>query len=213
MIATHTPIGEARIDHTTLFKVYGRLEKDDTALKLFQALTLKFAETCGTSMKKQRTDSFFIHGWLQILSRYGLFKETIRLFLSNLRKQKPELYEKIAPELSRNYQDKTFDLTEKDRERAQRKIRSMAKDLYLLNKTFETHHQVRHYKSFKTLVTVFHQQCEVLESQDDESGKEIVIRDKPQGDDIISIPHNTESQALQEFQNPGNDFSSTMRGS
>ena len=189
MIATHTPIGEARIDHTTLFKVYGRLEKDDTALKLFQALTLKFAETCGTSMKKQRTDSFFIHGWLQILSRYGLFKETIRLFLSNLRKQKPELYEKIAPELSRNYQDKTFDLTEKDRERAQRKIRSMAKDLYLLNKTFETHHQVRHYKSFKTLVTVFHQQCEVLESQDDESGKEIVIRDKPQGDDIISIPH------------------------
>jgi hypothetical protein len=58
-IATHTAMGEAQVDHTTLFKFYQRLEQDDTARKLFQELTIKFAEACGTSLKKQRTDSFY----------------------------------------------------------------------------------------------------------------------------------------------------------
>jgi transposase len=196
LIATHTPLGEAQVDHTTLFTFYQRLEPDDTAMNLFQELTYKFAETCGTSMKKQRTDSFFIHGWLQILSRYGLFKETIRLFLQNLRKQKPGLYEKIAPELSQNYLDKTFDLTEKDREYAQRQIKVMAQDLYVLNRSFENHHQVKHYQSFKTLATVFQQQCQVVENQDSQAGEEIIIRDKPEGDEIISSPHNTDARYM-----------------
>ncbi len=93
LIATNTPLGEARIDHTTLFKFYQRLETDDSARDLFTTTTDEFTRACGTSLKKQRTDSFFIHGWLQILSRYGLFKETIRKFLLTLRKQKPGLYE------------------------------------------------------------------------------------------------------------------------
>ena len=79
------------IDHTTLFKFYQRLEIDDTARTLFTEITDAFVKACGTSLKKQRTDSFFIHGWLRLLSRYGLFKETIRKFLQSLRKQKPGL--------------------------------------------------------------------------------------------------------------------------
>jgi len=128
-IATHTSMGEAQIDHTTLFKFYCKLERDETARELFEELTTKFAEACGTVLKKQRTDSFFIHGWLKILSRYGLLKETIRVFLQNLRKQKPGLYERIQPELYRDYLGKEFDLTEKDKDKAQRQIKLMAKDM------------------------------------------------------------------------------------
>ena len=190
-IATHTAMGEAQVDHTTLFKFYQRLEYDDTARELFQKLAAKFAEACGTSLKKQRTDSFFIHGWLKILSRYGLLKETIRVFLQNLRKQKPGLYDNIKKELSREYLEKEFDLTEKDREKAQRQIKLMAKDMYLLIKAFTNHHQVKHYQSFKTLITVFFQQCEVVEGKESEEA-DIIIREKPEGDDIISSPHNTD---------------------
>ncbi|MBU4443833.1 transposase [bacterium] len=181
------------MDHTTLFKFYQRLEQDDTARKLFQELAAKFAEACGTSFKKQRTDSFFIHGWLKILSRYGLLKETIRLFLQNLRKQKPGLYDNIKKELSREYLEKEFDLTEKDREKAQRQIKLMAKDMHLLIKAFTDHHQVKHYQSFKTLVTVFSQQIEVVEGKESEEA-EIIVREKPEGEDIISSPHNTDSR-------------------
>ena len=56
--ATGTPLGEAKIDFTTLYKFYKRLEDDDTARELFETITNQFVELCGTSLKKQRTDCF-----------------------------------------------------------------------------------------------------------------------------------------------------------
>jgi transposase len=193
LIATKTPIGEDPIDHTTLFKFFLRMERSGAARKLFEKLTLRFIEACGTSTKKQRTDSFFMHGWLQILSRYGLFKETLRVFLQNLRKQKPGLYEDISKGLSRSYLDKEFDLTEKDHEKAQREVKRMAQDLYAVYTAFDKHHQVNRYESFKTLATIFRQQCEVVENPE-KTVCEVVIREKPVGDEIISSPHNTDAR-------------------
>ena len=195
--ATNTAFGEARIDHTTLFKFYQRIEKDDTAYNLFKELTSSFIIECGVSTRQQRVDSFFMHGWLKTLSRYGLFKETIRVFLQNLRKQKPGRYEEIKDELSQNYLEKGFDLTEKDKDKAHRRISEMAKDLYLIKCAFDNHKQVKHYKSFKTLISVFEQQCVVKEASDKmESGDlaQIEIRDKPVGEKIISSPHNTDAE-------------------
>lgn len=191
LIATRTSLGTAKIDHTTLFKFYQKLEGDSTVRELFVEITKAFAEACGTSLKKQRTDSFFIHGWLQTLSRYGLFKETIRSFLLALRKQKPGLYEDIKGELSRDYLEKEFDLTEKDREEAQRKVSLMAKDLYQIKSAFENHNQVKHYETFKILNKVFEQQCEVKEIPD--AKPEIIIKEKPDTDTICT-PHNPEAR-------------------
>ena len=189
LIATNTPIGGARIDHTTLFKFYQRLEADDTAIKLFVEITDAFIKTCGTSVKMQRTDSFFIHGWLRILSRYGLFKETNRKFLQTLRKQKPNLYKKIKGQLSQDYLEKKFDLTEKDRDLAQRKISLMARDMYRIKSAFENHKKIQHYETFIILCKVFEQQCEVKESI--EQDFEIVLKEKPDKDTICT-PHNPE---------------------
>ena len=74
MNATDTPFGEAKIDHTTLFKFYQRIEKDDTAYNLFKELTSSFIIECNVSTRKQRVDSFFMHGWLKNISRYGFIK-------------------------------------------------------------------------------------------------------------------------------------------
>lgn len=194
--ATCTPIGQATIDYTTLFKFYQRLEKDDTAMKLFQELTFCFARACGTRITKQRTDSFLMQGWLQVLSRYGLFKETIRKFLQSLRKQKPGLYETIKGELSRDYLEREFDLTEKDHKKAKRQIKKLAKDLYVLFKAFENHRQVKNYESFKTLSAVLVQQCELIETDDESASWRIKIREKPLGDEIISTPHNTDARYM-----------------
>ena len=197
MNATHTPFGEAKIDHTTLFKFYQRIEQDDTAYKLFKELTSSFIIECGVSTRKQRVDSFFMHGWLKILSRYGLFKETIRVFLQNLRKQKPGLYAGIKDELSQNYLEKEFDLTEKDKEKAHRRISEMAQDLYRIKQAFGSHKQIKHYQSFKTLISVFKQQCVVKEPSDKtecDNLAEIEVREKPVGEKIISSPHNTDAE-------------------
>jgi hypothetical protein len=187
--ATNTPLGEASIDHTTIFKFYQRLELDDTARELMIDLTDRFIKLCGVSLKMQRTDSFFVHGWLRILTRYGLFKETIRKFLQSLRKQKSGVYDKIKEELSQIYLEKDFDLTEKDYDLAQRKVSLMAQDLYKLKCAFDNHKQIQHYETFKILSTVFTQQCEVKETAD--SSPEIIIKEKPDQDTICS-PHNPE---------------------
>jgi len=187
LIATTTPLGEAFLDHTTLFKFYQRLENDATARTLFTEITDAFVSACETSLKKQRTDSFFIHGWLRLLSRYGLFKETIRKFLQTLRKQKPGLYNTIKEQLSQEYLEKDFDLTEKDRELAQRKITLMAHDLQRLKSAFENHHQVKQYETFKLLCDVFSQHCEVRDTVD--AQPEISIKEKPDSPTICS-PHN-----------------------
>jgi len=175
--ATHTAFGEASVDYTTLFKFFQRLEKDETAYQLFKELTKIFIEECEVSVKKQRVDSFFMFGWLKILSRYGLFKETIRNFLQALRKHKPGLYEKIKGELSREYLEKDFDLTEKDKAKATRKIREMAQDLYILKTAFENHNQIEHYESFQTLVQVFDQQCMIKEPSEGSIEKEEIGED------------------------------------
>jgi len=191
LVATQTPIGEAYIDHTTLFKFYNRLEDNDTAQTLFTDLTNRFIELCGTSVKKQRTDSFFIHGWLKTLSRYGLFKETIRSFLQALNKHKSGLYAQIASELSKDYLKCEFDLTEKDHEKANRMVSEMAHDLYKIKCAFENHKQVQHYTSFKTLCLVFSQQCELKDTGEEDL--EIVIKEKPDKD-CLSTPHNTDAR-------------------
>ncbi len=193
MIATCTDIGKAIIDHTTLFKFYQRLETDDTARELFTNLTNKFIELCGTSIDKQRTDSFFIHGWLRILSRYGLFRETIRKFLQSLRKQKPGLYENIKSQLSKDYLENDFDLTEKDKELAQRRISLMARDLHKIIIAFENHRQVKYYETFKILKQVFQEQCEIKNDSDNGNTPEIIIKEKPDKN-AINTPHNPEAR-------------------
>ena len=191
LIATNTPLGQGSIDHTTLFKFYQRLEADDTARELFVKLTEAFIKACGTSLKKQRTDSFYIHGWLKKLSRYGLFKETIRKFLQALRKQQPDLYIHIKGQLSQDYLEKKFDLTEKDKELVHKKISLMAQDLYQLKLAFENHNQVNHYETFKILNKVFNQHCELNETND--KAPEIIIKEKPDSDTICT-PHNPEAR-------------------
>ena len=161
--ATCSAMGTQAMDHTTLFDFYKRLSEDDSAYKLFVTLTQEFVKECGLSIKKQRTDSFFTHGWLAILSRYGLFKETIRSFLKSLRKHQPALYESAQGTLSCDYLKDSFDLTEKDKAQTRSKVDTMAQELYRLKVAFENHESVKTYQTFQTLLRIFGQQCEVIE--------------------------------------------------
>jgi len=189
--ATCSSIGDKGIDHTTLFDFYKRLEDDDSAKQLFYDLTKVFIKECGISIEKQRTDSFFTYGWLATLSRYGLFKETIRSFLQVLRKHQSVLYEEVRQNLSRDYLKETFDLTEKDKQQTQYRIQSMAQDLYRLKSAFENHDSVKTYGSFQTLVTVFEQQCEI---------KDDVIIAKKHLSLILTLPTIPTKQMDQAFQ-------------
>lgn len=200
MNATRIPCDMNQIDHSTLHKFYDRIAGDEVVYDLFMKLTGQFILECKVSTKQQRTDSFFMEGWLAKLSRYGLLKETNRVFLQNLRKQKPGLYESIRDDLSRDYLKEAFDLTEKDKEKVNKKINELAQDMYLIKAAFENHHQVNHYQTFQTLVKVFEQQCTVQSlTKDPQSGETVVaveLKKSPDGngEKIVSTPHNPDAQ-------------------
>ncbi len=88
------------------YKFHLRLEEDEFDRDLFEAITNRFVELCGTSLKKQQTNSFLIHGWLKTLRRYGLFQETIRVFLAELKKKTGDVFDEIAGKLSKQYLQK-----------------------------------------------------------------------------------------------------------
>lgn len=199
MNATCTDFGKAFIDHTTLFKFFQKLEKDDTAYKLFSDLASTFIQECNVSTKKQRVDSFFMLGWLAVLSRYGLFKETIRVFLQALRKHCPELYEQIRPELSKDYLKDEFDLTEKDKEKAQKKISEMAQDLHRIKCAFENHAKVNGFKTFKILKTVFEQQC--VEKETSEESRQRKSTDESGSNEQESESYNSDTPDEQDATN------------
>ncbi|MDM8556400.1 hypothetical protein QUF75_16880 [Desulfococcaceae bacterium HSG7] len=146
-------------------------------MDFFAELANAFVKSCGTSLKRRRTDSFFIHGWIKLLSRYGLFKETIKKFSQALRKQKTGLYNNIKDDLSQPRLEKNFDITEKNKEETQRKISAMAKDMYKLIVTFENHKQVGRYETFKLLLKIFGRRCELKEEV--KGSPETIIKDKP----------------------------------
>jgi len=175
--ATCSQLGDKPIDHTTLHKFYSQLENDESAYQLFADLTNAFIDECQLSKSKQRTDSFFMRGWLAILSRYGLFKETIRTFLMVLRKHQFVLYEKISVDLSKDYLKDNFDLTEKDKENARGKTKEMAHDLFLLKSAFENHDHIKGYDTFKTLIKIFEQQCKVKENENTDLDKDVIVKE------------------------------------
>jgi hypothetical protein len=69
----------------------------------------------------------------------------------------------------------------------------MAQDLYQLKTAFEHHNQIKHYETFKTLVKVLEQQCEINETKD--KNPEIIIKEKPDSDPICT-PHNIETRYI-----------------
>ena len=199
MNATQTPCDMNQIDHTTLHKFYDRIAEDEVVYDLFMKLTGQFILECKVSTKQQRTDSFFMDGWLAKLSRYGLLKETNRVFLQNLRKQKPGLYESICEDLSQDYLKDAFDLTEKDKAQVSKKIKELAQDMYHLKSAFENHHQIKHYQTFQTLILIFEQQCDITSHDNDsqtEKTIEVELKKSPDGsgEKIISTPHNPDAQ-------------------
>ncbi|WLE96622.1 MAG: transposase [Candidatus Electrothrix communis] len=121
-------------------------------------------------------------------------------FLQALRKHKPGLYAEVKDELSLDYLQDNFDLTEKDKDKARGRIKEMAKDLYLLKTSFEHHHQVGHYQTFKTLAQVFDQQCAVKSENDLSSSPADVDSDK----ELVEAARNTAPVDSEEEISSGN---------
>ena len=131
---------EAHLPQKTLHNFRARLLRDDQGQLAFAATTDRIIATLGTKVSRQRLDSTHVISNIAVLTRLGLFCETMRVFLSALHAKHPELYETVPPGLLRRYVKEDGDPSAYDDARSaegRRRLSVCARDLYRLGTQFE----------------------------------------------------------------------------
>lgn len=131
---------EAHLCQKTLHNFRIRLIKHEGGMLLFRSTTERIVEALGTRLERQRLDSTHIVSNIAMLSRLGLFCETMRVFLLTLKKVHPRLYRKVPESLRGRYLKDDGDASaygDARQEKARRRLRVCARDLWRLLHRFK----------------------------------------------------------------------------
>jgi len=93
----------AHLPQKTLHNFRVRLLAHDGGREAFAATTDRILETLGTQVSRQRLDSTHVISNIAVLSRLGLFCETIRHFLLTLKTEHPRLSGRVPARLRKRY--------------------------------------------------------------------------------------------------------------
>jgi len=130
---------ESHLCQKTLHNFRTRLLTQDTQRLVFEETTDRMIQALGVHVDRQRLDSTHIVSNIAVLTRLGLFCETVRVFLSQLRRQHPRLNGRVPEGLRRRYlkDDGTASsYGDVRRDRARRRLAVCARDVYRLHQLF-----------------------------------------------------------------------------
>jgi hypothetical protein len=150
---------EAHACRKTLHNFRRRLLEDDEGAALFESTTARLIEAAGLRTGRQRQDSTHILSNIKVLTRLGLFVDTITQFLKKLRDEHPRLCDPIKQELAGKYLDREGYFADARSTEAQRRLQEAALDLYWLVKKFEAHKTVKKMPSFELVARLYCEQC------------------------------------------------------
>ncbi|MBM4312528.1 MAG: transposase, partial [Deltaproteobacteria bacterium] len=139
-------------------------------VELFNRTTELLAKAFRVDTSKQRIDSVHIRSNMKRLGRIGIFSRSIHLFLVNLKRQRPEIFETIDKELADRYLTQKalgcFSLVKPSE--SGKTLEMVARDLFSLVRRFREIREVNSLHSYNTLVRVLKDQCRVTGEQDDQ---------------------------------------------
>jgi len=160
--------GSKYISPRTLWNLRRIVTDNELDGVLFENVTGRLVEAFKVDTSKQRLDSVHIKSNMRRLGRIGIFAQTIRKFLVNLKRQRVELFNELEPEFVEKYLPKKghgcFSFV-KPSESAKR-LTEVAADLYELVGRFADNDDVTGMSSYKLLVRVLEEQCRVTEASD-----------------------------------------------
>ena len=130
---------EAHLCQKTLHNFRVRLLEDDHGRRAFTETTDRILGVLGLRTERQRLDSTHIVSNIAILTRLGLFCETLRVFLKALEREHPRLSKQVAGSLRGRYLHESGDATHYEdarRPMAPRRLSVCARDVYRLHELF-----------------------------------------------------------------------------
>ena len=167
-------------------------------VELFNRTTELLAKAFRVDTSKQRIDSVHIRSNMKRLGRIGIFSRSIHVFLVNLKRQRPEIFETIDKELVDRYLTQKalgcFSLVKPSE--SGKTLEMVARDLFSFVRRFRDNREVNSLHSYNALVRVLKDQCRVTEEQDDQ----------PAGVEVKS-PKEVSSASLQNPSDPDAGYS------
>jgi hypothetical protein len=202
--ALRLTLEEAHLAQKTLHNFRCRLITHDGGQVAFTETTDRILKALGIRIGRQRLDSTHILSNIALLTRLGLFCETIRLFLRTLRQEHPEL-RRLVPEgliaryLKEDEEDTKYEDARSDA--ARQRLGVCARDLYrLIDRMRGT--AAQGLEEYHLLERLLREQCDVGVKMDgpgegDEDAGEgsvpITLKDPKQvRSDSLQSPHDTD---------------------
>jgi len=193
---------DAHLCQKTLHNFRARLMDYDLGRLTFEETTDRIIEALGVKVSRQRLDSTHIVSNIVILTRLGLFCETIRVFLSKLKEKHERLYGRVSESLrSRYVRDGDGGATRYRDARsgvARRRLSVCARDFYRLCDLFKGTEAAK-LEEYGLLERLLKEQCEVVggkehpSKDDDDSGEGgvpvVLKKAKEVSSDSLQSPH------------------------
>jgi hypothetical protein len=137
----------------------GLIEKDKSR-RVFRVVTDELIQVLDLDTSKQRLDSTHIVSDVARLSRLGVFCETLRLFVHDVKKGYPKIYETLSGGILRRHGEESTYADARKEERP-RRIAVVARDTYRLVERFKGHPEIRTWESYRLLERLLKERCEM----------------------------------------------------
>jgi DDE family transposase len=141
--------------------------EDDAAARIFGDVTAALTEKLELDVSRQRLDSTHLFSHMATFGRTKLMAVAIKRFLTQVHRHAPEQYASLPEDLRCRYQPAESQLFAgaKDAEARQRSRQQAAEDLLLIIDHFADQPAMTARSTYKSLETIFGQQCEVVEGK------------------------------------------------
>jgi hypothetical protein len=157
---------------------YQRLfRENDLAADLFEDVTDRLVRALDLDVSRQRLDSTHVFSHMASFGRTKLLAVAIKRFLTQLKRHDPDAFAALPEDLRHRYapaQSRLFS-DAKDAEARARCRQQAAEDLHFLINRFADCADLTKRSSYKALITIFGQQCEL-------SDDKVVLKTKTGGD-------------------------------
>ncbi len=142
--------------------------EDDYAGDIMTEVTNKLISELELDVSKQRLDSTHIFSDMATFARTRLMGVTIKRFLTQLKRHARECYNSLPEKLRNRYevsQGGLFGDAASDKEKRSMLRQEVAEEMYFLINTFSGVTEVENRTSYKDLVRIFNQQCDLVEAK------------------------------------------------
>jgi hypothetical protein len=189
---------ESHLCQKTLHNFREGLISHNKSQIVFNGITSELLKALGIETWKQRLDSTHIFSNFEVLTRLGLFCETLRIFVAELKKKNKKQYEKLSAGVLVRYGEES---RYKDARRSEgpRRLKVVARDLYRLVEQFRGDSKIEAMEEYKLMKRVLSEQCVILSApetcepdDDDSQEKRVPVKLKDSKEiksDSLQTPH------------------------